>query len=332
MRIEAFLPQLHAAVLDRAKGYLNPTKQAEFAVVLQAREARFENPNTRRFLEAFLKLPEASSSVMDWDSPAVLMGQSEDVSAKTKAQLHEALMGLKPWRKGPFSVFGVEIEAEWDSDLKWQRLLPHLPPLTNKTILDVGSNNGYYQFRMLAHNPRWVLGIDPMDLYPFQFQALQRYAQQDTLGFAGVGIEAMGAWEGVFEVVFCMGVLYHQRSPLHLLERLFRLTRPGGTVILETLIIEDPRPIALYPQNGRYAKMSNVHFLPSLSCLQHWLAVAGFVSSQVAFVATTTVQEQRATPWSTPVSLADFLDPQDPNKTVEGLPAPIRAAIVVQKP
>ena len=41
--------------------------------------------------------------------------------------------------------------------------------------------------------------------------------------------------------------------------------------------------------------------------------------------ATTTTNEQRATPWMTFESLADFLNPSNSNETCEGYPAPIRA-------
>ena len=42
--------------------------------------------------------------------------------------------------------------------------------------------------------------------------------------------------------------------------------------------------------------------------------------------------EQRRTPLSPYESLADFLDPSDPSKTVEGHPAPHTAAVVGTKP
>ena len=46
----------------------------------------------------------------------------------------------------------------------------------------------------------------------------------------------------------------------------------------------------------------------------------------------TTSEEQRRTEWMTTESLADFLDPHDSSKTLEGYPAPLRAVIVATKP
>ena len=41
-----------------------------------------------------------------------------------------------------------------------------------------------------------------------------------------------------------------------------------------------------------------------------------------------TIQEQRRTEWMRFHSLADFLDPENPTLTVEGLPAPRRAIVI----
>jgi len=46
----------------------------------------------------------------------------------------------------------------------------------------------------------------------------------------------------------------------------------------------------------------------------------------------TSLEEQRRTDWMISESLAEFLDPNDQSKTVEGYPAPIRAVIVARKP
>jgi tRNA (mo5U34)-methyltransferase len=65
--------------------------------------------------------------------------------------------------------------------------------------------------------------------------------------------------------------------------------------------------------------------------LELWLRRAGFVDVRCVDVSTTTVEEQRGTEWMRYQSLSDFLDPDDHNKTVEGLPAPRRAVIVGRK-
>jgi tRNA (mo5U34)-methyltransferase len=86
----------------------------------------------------------------------------------------------------------------------------------------------------------------------------------------------------------------------------------------------------LIPQE-RYAQMRNVWAIPGLNPLQQWVAEAGFVDIEVLDVTRTTTAEQRRTAWMTYHSLADFLDPLDKNKTIEGYPAPTRSIIRAHK-
>ena len=104
----------------------------------------------------------------------------------------------------------------------------------------------------------------------------------------------------------------------------------GGELVLETLVIEGGRGEVLVPED-RYAQMRNVWFLPSIPALERWLRRAGFSDVRCVDVSTTTVEEQRATEWMKFQSLSDYLDPNDPGKTVEGLPAPMRAVIIARK-
>jgi tRNA (mo5U34)-methyltransferase len=128
-----------------------------------------------------------------------------------------------------------------------------------------------------------------------------------------------------------MGVLYHRRSPFdHLLE-LREALRPGGELVLETLVIDGGAGDVLVP-GERYARMNNVWFIPSTAELKSWLKKVGFKNAQVANVAQTTTEEQRSTDWMTFQSLAQCLDPGDSGRTVEGYPAPRRAVIVATAP
>ena len=105
----------------------------------------------------------------------------------------------------------------------------------------------------------------------------------------------------------------------------------GGELVLETLVVEGDENTALVPED-RYAQMRNVWFLPSVPALERWLRRAGFVDVRCVDVSTTSVDEQRSTDWMRYQSLPDFLDPQDHGRTVEGLPAPMRAVLLARKP
>jgi tRNA (mo5U34)-methyltransferase len=105
----------------------------------------------------------------------------------------------------------------------------------------------------------------------------------------------------------------------------------GGELVLETLVVDGNEHTALVPED-RYAQMRNVWFLPSVVALECWLRRAGFADVRCVDVSVTSVEEQRSTDWMRYQSLPDFLDPQDHGKTIEGLPAPMRAVLIARKP
>ena len=284
-----------------------------------------------RWLEALSRLPCLTPESVTLGDRVSATGPA---SAGEQAALRDALMELRPWRKGPFSLFGVDIDTEWRSDWKWARVRPHLAPLAGHRVLDVGCGNGYFGWRMLQAGAREVVGVDPTLLFCTQHQALCRY-----LGHAAgpnwvlpVRFEELP--EVSFDSVFSMGVIYHRRDPGEHVERLWRVTRPGGQVVVESLVV---RPEAANHRDGlvpggRYARMRNVHLLPTPEVLTRWLSDAGFVDVRVADLTPTTTGEQRSTAWMRFESLAEALDPAAVERTVEGHPAPLRGVVVARKP
>jgi len=246
-------------------------------------------------------------------------------------RLDKLMRNLMPWRKGPFSLYGMNIDTEWHSDWKWDRVLPHLSDLTGRTILDVGCGSGYHLWRMIGAGAHLAVGIDPMQLFLCQFEAVRKLLGNDQRAhLLPLGIEQLPAL-AAFDTVFSMGVLYHRRSPLEHLWQLKDQLVSGGELVLETLVIEGDENAVLVP-GDRYAQMRNVYFIPSALALKNWLEKCGFVDVRIVDVCQTTTEEQRRTDWMITESLAKFLDPNDPNKTVEGYPAPLRAVLIAKKP
>ncbi len=279
-----------------------------------------------RWLTALESLPRLHPSRVDLDRE-VRVGEEQDISDQSRATLQRALQELMPWRKGPFHLYGIELDAEWRSDMKWNRIADKITPLAGRQVLDVGCGNGYYMLRMLGQGAARVLGVDPSPRFVVQFEMIKRLAGGPLPAhILPMTAEQMPTDQPLFDTVFSMGVLYHRRSPLdHLLE-LRNVLRPGGELVLETLVIEGDASSALVPRD-RYAQMRNVWFIPSVKALELWLSRCGFEAVECLDVSATTVDEQRPTDWMTFHSLADFLDPSNPSKTIEGHPAPVRATL-----
>jgi len=224
----------------------------------------------------------------------------------------------------------LQIDTEWRSDWKWQRIQNHIRPLNGKTVLDVGCGNGYHLWRMYEAGASLVIGIDPSPLFWFQFQLVKNYLPSKEVFFLPLKSKQLPQQMEAFDSVFSMGVLYHRRSPLdHLLE-LKDALKPDGQLILETLIINDDKQNILFPKD-RYAMMSNVYFLPSISLLTVWLERCGFTDIKVININQTSIEEQHSSNWIDSRSLETFLDPENHSLTIEGYPAPLRACLVATK-
>lgn len=284
-----------------------------------------------RWQNALNKLPKLVPDRTSLDTASVGAYLDSALDLATRTQLQQALAELHPWRKGPYHLFGVDIDTEWRSDWKWDRLQAAIDPLAGRRVLDVGCGSGYHCWRMLGDGAAQVIGIDPTPLFVMQFWALQSFMRRDNIWVLPVGIQDVPAKTKAFDTVFSMGILYHRRSPMDHLQDLKDCLRPGGQLVLETLVIEGCLGECLVPE-GRYARMGNVWFLPSCDTLLSWLNKMGFEDPKTIDVSVTTTQEQRSTAWMHFHSLADFLDPQDPSKSIEGHPAPRRAIVTATLP
>ncbi len=285
--------------------------------------------NLHRWISATEELPEAGALPFSIEDGHATFGD-ENSFPISQEELTETLKKFMPWRKGPWNIGGVKINTEWHSDWKWDRLAPHLASLQGRTILDVGSGNGYHCYRMAEAGAKLAIGIDPGMLAVNQFTLMKRYSPEVPVWVLPLGIEDMPK-ELPFDTVFSMGVLYHRKSPIDHIYQLRGLLRSGGELVLETIVIDESEGDLLFPEN-RYQQMRNVWFLPSVPQLELWLRRCGFKNVRTVSVESTTIEEQRTTEWMPFDSLEKFLDPEDHSKTIEGYPAPKRAVVIANAP
>lgn len=281
-----------------------------------------------QWVDALTQLPELLAQEVELKR-GVNIGNAAEIDDTQRQFIQHLFEQLIPWRKGPYSLFGIDIDTEWRSDWKWDRIVKHIKPLTNKRILDVGCGNGYHCLRMLGQSAKQVIGIDPSPRFVIQFLMLKHFLGQIPVDVLPVGIEALPENLQFFDTTFSMGVLYHRRSPLDHLRELKATLKSGGQLVLETLIIDGELGECLVPE-GRYAMMRNVWFLPSAPTLLSWLRKVGFSNPQIIDTSKTTIEEQRTTKWMHFQSLPDFLNPEDHTTTIEGHPAPLRATFIAE--
>ncbi len=284
-----------------------------------------------RWLSALAAMPALQPEALELNRSSLLIGTGENCCNRDLEQLESCLRTLMPWRKGPYELFGINVDTEWRSDYKWDRIAPHLSSLQNRLVLDIGCGNGYHCWRMLAAGARRVIGVDPSWKFLIQFRAIKKYLGELPVELLPLGIEELPAGMRAFDTVFSMGVFYHRRSPIDHLQELQHMLRPGGELVLETLVIDGDENAVLLPED-RYAQMRNVWFLPSCAALLKWLRRTGYQDVRCVDVNQTSTEEQRSTDWMQFHSLPEFLDPANPDLTVEGLPAPKRATFIARAP
>ena len=295
--------------------------------IIKERESWFNWKNIapiREELENLPKIDEVECKFDDW-----ITIESPSISDEEKNKIYDIAKMMMPWRKGPFDLFGIKIDSEWQSFKKFNLLKPYLD-LEDKKVADVGCNNGYYMFRMLEFSPKMVLGIDPSVLFRSQFDLINHFVKSDKLRYEMLGIEHMPGFADMFDTIFCLGVLYHRSDPIVALKALKQSLKKGGELILDTFMIDGDESICLVPEN-RYSKIPNIHFIPTITALENWCKRAGFERFEVLDIVKTTSDEQRKTEWIMGESLSDFLNPDNPDETVEGYPAPKRVYIRTYK-
>ncbi|MDB3893145.1 tRNA 5-methoxyuridine(34)/uridine 5-oxyacetic acid(34) synthase CmoB [Candidatus Thioglobus sp.] len=285
------------------------------------------NGNIPKWEQAIADIQLTQPGKVSFKHPYVAIDTQVDIE-----NLTQSLKQLMPWRKGPYQIGNLALESEWRGDIKWDRIKDHIKPLTGKSVLDVGSGNGYFTYLMAMQGAEMAVGIEPFLLFNYQFQAIRALINHPPKAYVlPLKLEQMPEGSS-FDSVFSMGVLYHQKDHMLHLEQLINVMADDGELILETLVIDQQHGDQIIPQD-RYARMRNVWCLPSTDTLHTWLQTAGFKNIELVDVTKTTPEEQRATHWigDNTQSLQDFLDPNDDNLTIEGLPAPKRAVFICQK-
>ncbi len=317
-------------------------KQSEIIEYLSkvTRSKLTSSPNGKLFEWQSLvnSLPEISTEKIFVNNGQIQIGCNEDSTSEQKKFIRKQLLKLSPWRKGPFLLHSILIDSEWRSNLKWNRFQNKISPLLGRKVLDIGCGNGYFCFRMAFEDPDVVIGIDPTQLFHMQFSAIHRFLSCSSLGkkyvekikHFPIGVEDIPRDLNFFDTIFSMGVLYHRKFPEKHIRNIRNLLRPGGELILESLIIEGNDKNILIPKN-RYASMRNVWAIPSAGLIKDWLKKSGFRNIDLIDISTTTSTEQRSTDWMPYYSLEDFLDKANISLTIEGYPAPQRALFLATK-
>jgi len=262
----------------------------------------------------------------------IKINSNKNFTNKTsKSYLEKSVDILRPWKKGPYQLFHVDMDTEWRSNLKWERLESTIIPLVyNSMIADVGCHNGYFIWRMLPYSPKWIIGFEPCYKYRLMMSLLQGFIQAKQVTLEGFYLQDLSLFPAFFDLIFCLGVLYHCRDPITALGICYKSLKKGGYLVIDSQGVSGETLTALCPKN-RYAGASGVWFLPTWPCLENWLRRIGFHHITLIYCQPLSIDEQRTTSLDNIRSLQNFLNKQNKTCTIEGYPAPWRFYVIAKK-
>lgn len=201
----------------------------------------------------------------------------EELPSERIAELQATIDSLEPWLQGPFLLAeNLVIPGVWRNDQRWEAIDEHVPDLTGKRVLDVGSNAGYDPFMFKLRGAGDVLACEP-----FEFIHQARFLEsiyQTGIDFRQIGWQQLDPHEhGLFDYVHCHGVLYHEPSPLGLLLRLRSMLAADGEMLFGSMMhasAEQSEYIRFVPD--AYAGDKTWWFVPGRLAMRWMLEVSGF--------------------------------------------------------
>lgn len=225
-----------------------------------------------------------------------ISSRQEDSAAKLC--LAEVLSLFCPWRLGPWRICGHYIDSQWRGEMKWNRIIeryPHLleGDLKGKCVADVGAHNGYYMYRLSFSRAKWVVGFEPVAKHYCAYHIIQNLVRVPNLYLEPFGYQGLKFYPRYFDVIFCMGVLYHHTDPVGILRMIHASLCTGGYLILDTQGISGDRSVAFMPRKF-YKGRKGYWWLPTLSCLLNMIQRAGFQKNEVFYQGILTEKEQRS--------------------------------------
>ena len=153
-----------------------------------------------------------------------------DQTRTDREYLRTLFDNLKPWAHLIY-VHGVptKMESKWGEPLDypaslWQKIRPLLPELWEKKVLDVGCNDGFFSFECRRLGASHVVGIEA-DSLAYKHATLVN----DLLGPGGISFKHMTVYDmdsspGSFHVTLFLGVLYHLKNPMLVMDKLASIT------------------------------------------------------------------------------------------------------------
>jgi 2-polyprenyl-3-methyl-5-hydroxy-6-metoxy-1,4-benzoquinol methylase len=179
----------------------------------------------------------------------------------------------------------------------FEYLRPELP--RGGRILEIGPKHGLDTRLLATLEPRELVTVDLPEKADtiaswLPEVPLARHVEANVLQMS----ERERAELGRFDLVWCLGVLYHNVEQLRLLRRLYELTAESGLVVVESAttrsrILAGRNVVELHwPKT--YRDVPTITHLPARRAIATWLEMVGFADVRIRDVYSRSLRWQRA--------------------------------------
>jgi tRNA (mo5U34)-methyltransferase len=162
-------------------------------------------------------------------------------------------------------------------------------PVAGKTVLDIGAWNGLFSVEAARRGASRVVALDH---YTWVHPTLQGYKAFDIVrrhlapAIEDVTRDVMDLKAqpvGEFDVVLFLGVLYHLRHPLYVLELLHAIVKEHLVIETHLDLLECDRPgMIFYPKSELLGDHTN-WWGPNVQCVVEMLKVVGFSRIEIEY-------------------------------------------------
>ena len=185
---------------------------------------------------------------------------------------------------------GIQTRPQWHVRRRFERRLKFLQipqDLTGKSVLDIGAWDGFFSFECERRGARRVLAIDTFawDTYGKDGFLLAHEMLNSKVEHRRCAAEDIDTALGTFDLVLFLGVFYHLRSPIQVLDRIRQVT--VGTLICETHALvpafhENYPLLSFFPGDGLEAGLRyEFSAEPTIEAMRQMLRSSGFLRVDV---------------------------------------------------
>lgn len=199
-------------------------------------------------------------------------------SERSADEIRAAIARVPRWRHSIEVAAGISTPG--GATKRVLRRLGMPADLSGKSVLDVGCSDGFFAFEAEKRGASRVVAFDewssPYVDRPEGFDTVHRLLNS-KVEFHRLDLQTLDpAQLGQFEVVLCLGVLYHLQHPLLGMQQLSKLTK--DMLILETEVTESiVNTSGMRFTEGLYhGRDITTWWVPSVSCVVQMARAAGF--------------------------------------------------------